>query len=95
MKDVQQLGFTVHFRRAEAHDLELAMTAFQVNPNWYEEYWLRDTNGLTGPQVHRRLDGSIDIDFYRGCAKRERDLATKQACFALLSMLVRLFRPVK
>src|SRR5215469_7975718 len=25
-------------------DLEHAMTAFQVNPNWYDEYWLHDTN---------------------------------------------------
>ena len=22
-------------------DLEHAMTAFQVNPDWYEEYWLK------------------------------------------------------
>jgi hypothetical protein len=71
------------------------MTAFQVNENWYEEYWLRDTNDLTSPHVHRRPDGSIDIDFYRGCAKRKRDLAIKQACFALLAMLVRLFRRAK
>jgi hypothetical protein len=68
------------------------MTAFQVNQNWYEEYWLRDTSDLTRPQVHRRPDGSIDIDLYCGCAKRERDLTIKKACFALLAMLVRLFR---
>jgi hypothetical protein len=73
-------------------DLNQAMTAFQVNQNWYEEYWLRDTNDLTSPQVQRRLDGSIDLDFYRTCAKRERDLAIKQACFTLLAMLAQLFR---
>jgi hypothetical protein len=95
MKDIQQLGCTVHFRHAETRDLELAMTAFQVNQNWYEEYWLHDTKGLTGPQVHRRPDGSIDIDFYRARAKRKRDLAIKQACFALLSMFARLFQPAK
>jgi hypothetical protein len=50
---------------------------------------------LTSPQVHRRPDGSIDNDVYRGYAKRERDLAIKQACFALLAMLVRLFRLAK
>src|SRR5262249_47451178 len=43
-----------------------AMTAFQVNPIWYDEYWLRDTNDFTGPQVRR-------------CAKRERHLAIKHA----------------
>ena len=62
------------FKSSLPWDLEQAMTAFQVNQNWYEEYWSRDTNDLTSPQVHRRPDGSIDIDFYRGCAKRERDL---------------------
>jgi len=76
-------------------DLEQAMTAFQINQNWYEEYWLRDTDDLTSPQVQRRPDGSIDLDFYRGRAKRERDLAIKQACFALLAMLVRLLRRAK
>ena len=83
------------FKSSLPWDLEQAMTAFQVDQNWYEEYWLRDTNDLTSPQVHRRPDGSIDIDFYRECAKRKRDLAMKQACFALLAMLVRLFRRVK
>jgi hypothetical protein len=73
-------------------DLEQAMTAFQVKQTWYEDYWLRDPNDLTSAGVHRRPDGSIDIDFYRGCAKRERDLAIKQACFGLLGMLVRVFR---
>ena len=83
------------FKSSLPWDLEQAMTAFQVKQNWYEEYWLRDTNDLTSPQVHRRPDGSIDNDVYRGYAKRERDLAIKQACFALLAMLVRLFRRVK
>lgn len=80
------------FKSSLPWDLEQAMTAFQVNQNWYEEYWLRDTSDLTRPQVHRRPDGSIDIDLYCGCAKRERDLTIKKACFALLAMLVRLFR---
>ena len=83
------------FKRSLPWDLEQAMTAFQVKQNWYEEYWLCDTNDLTNPQVHRRPDGSIDIDFYRGCAMRERNLAIKHACFALLAMLVRLFRLAK
>ena len=83
------------FKSSLPWDLEQAMTAFQVKQNWYEEYWLRDTNDLTSPQVHRRPDGSIDNDVYRGYAKRERDLAIKQACFALLAMLVRLFRLAK
>jgi hypothetical protein len=83
------------FKSSLPWDLEQAMTAFQVDRNWYDKYWLRDTNDLTGPQLNRRPDGSIDIDFYRGCAKRERDLTIKQACFAPLAMLVRLFRPAK
>jgi hypothetical protein len=83
------------FKSSLPQDLEQAMTAFQVNQNWYEEYWLRDTNDLANPQVPRRPDGSIDIDFYCGRAKRERDLAIKHACFALLAVLVRLFRPAK
>ena len=83
------------FKSSLPWDLEHAMTAFQVKQNWYEEYWLRDTHDLTRPQVHRRADGSIDIDFYRGCAKRERDLAIKQASFALLAILVRPFRLTK
>jgi len=76
-------------------DLEHAMTAFQVNPNWYDEYWLHDTNDLTGPQVRRRPDGSIDVDFYFGWAKRERLLAIKHAFFALLAMPIRFFRLAK
>jgi hypothetical protein len=76
-------------------DLDRAMTAFQVNQNWYEEYWLRDTNDLTTPRIQRRPNGSIDIDFYRGCAKRERDLAIKQAFFTLLAMPIRFFRLAK
>lgn len=83
------------FKSSLPWDLEQAMTAFQVKQNWYEEYWLRDTNDLTSSQVYRRPDGSIDIEFYRGYAKRERDLAMKQACYALLAMLVRLFRLAK
>jgi hypothetical protein len=70
------------FKSSLPRDLEQAMTAFQVKQNWYEEYWLRGTNDLTSPQVHRRPDGSIDNDVYRGYAKRERDLAIKQACDA-------------
>lgn len=91
----EQKEHTVSFKSSLPWDLERAMTAFQVKQNWYEEYWLRDTNDLTTPQVHRRPDGSIDIDFYRGRAKRERDLVMKQACFDLLAMLVRLFRLAK
>ena len=72
-------------------DLEHAMTTFQVNPNWYETYWLRDTKDLTGQCVHRRPDGSVDFDFYRRCAKHERDLAIKKACVALSAMLGRFF----
>ena len=78
-----------------AWDLEQAMTAFQVNPNWYDEYWLRDTNDSTGRQIQRRPDGSIDIDFYCGCAARERSLVIKHAFFALLAMPMRLFRLAK
>jgi hypothetical protein len=83
------------FKSSLPWDLEQAMTAFQVKQNWYEEYWLRDTNDLASPLVHRRPDGSIDIDFYRGCAKRQRDLAIKLVCVALLAMLGRLFRRAK
>jgi hypothetical protein len=93
--NMEQKEHAVSLKSSLPWDLEHAMTAFQVNQNWYEEYWLRDTNDLITPQVHRRPDGSIDIDFYRGCAKRERDLAMKQACFALLAMLARLFRLAK
>ena len=32
------------FKSSLPWDLEQAMTAFQVDQNWYEEYWLRDTN---------------------------------------------------
>jgi hypothetical protein len=73
-------------------DLEHAMTPFRVNQNWYEEHWLRDSDDLTNSQIHRRADGSIDIDFYRRCAGRERNLAMKQACIALLAKLVDFFR---
>ena len=45
------------FKSSLPRDLEQAMTAFQVKQNWYEEYWLRGTNDLTSPQVHRRPDG--------------------------------------
>lgn len=83
------------FKSSLLWDLEQAMTVFQVKQNWYDEYWLRDRNDLTSPQVHRRPDGSIDIDFYRYCANRERDLAMKQACFALVAMLIRFFRLAK
>ena len=58
-------------------DLEHAVTIF------------RD---LTAQQVHRRPDGSIDIDFYRGCAKQERDLAIKGAFVTFAAVLVRIFR---
>src|SRR5215813_9387660 len=40
------------------------MTAFQVNPNWYDEYWMRDTNDLTGPQVRRRRRLAIKHAFF-------------------------------
>jgi hypothetical protein len=63
-----------------------------LDQDWYEQHWLRDTSDLTRPQIRRRTNGSIDIDFYRGCAKRERDLAIKQAGFALLAVLVRLLQ---
>ena len=63
-----------------------------LDQDWYEQHWLRDTSDLTRPQIRRRTNGSIDIDFYRGCAKRERDLAIKQAGFALLAMLMRLLQ---
>ena len=76
-------------------DLNQAMTAFQVNQNWYEEYWLRDRKDLTSLQVQRRSDGSIDLDFYCASAKRERDLAIKQACCTLLAKLAQLFRRAK
>jgi hypothetical protein len=85
----------VSFKSYLPWDLEKAMTTFQVKQDWYEEYWLRDANDLTNPQVHRRTDGSIDMNFYRGCAKRERDLAMKRACSGLLAVLVRHFRLVK
>ena len=89
---MEQKEHAVSLRSSLPWDLEQAMTAFQVKQNWYEEYWLRDANDLTSPQVHLRPDGSIDIDFYRGCAKRGRDQAIQQACVALLAMLVRLFQ---
>jgi hypothetical protein len=73
-------------------DVEHAMTTFQVNPNWYEQYWLRDTKSLTAQHVHRRPDGSIDFDFYRRCAKQQRNLAIKQVCVVFAAMLVQLFR---
>jgi hypothetical protein len=73
-------------------DLEQAMTAFQVKQTWYEDHWLCDKSDLAGARVHRRPNGSIDIDFYRSCAKRERDRAIKQACFKILEILVRVPR---
>src|SRR5262245_36926938 len=69
-------------KNSPAWDLEQAMTAFQVNPIWYDEYWLRDTNDFTGPQVRR-------------CAKRERHLAIKHAFFDLLATSIRFFRLAK
>ena len=69
-------------KNSPAWDLEQAMTAFQVNPMWYDEYWLRDTNDFTGPQVRR-------------CAKRERHLAIKHAFFDLLATSIRFFRLAK
>jgi hypothetical protein len=35
------------FKSSLPWDLERAMTAFQIKQNWYEEYWLRDTNNPT------------------------------------------------
>src|SRR5262249_6869389 len=83
------------FKSSLPWDLEQAMTAFQVNQNWYEQYWLRDANDLSSPQVRRRPNGSIDVDFYRECVKRERDLAIQKACFASAAALVRLFQRAK
>jgi hypothetical protein len=83
------------FKSSLPWDLEQSMTAFQVNEDWYEKYWLRDANNLTDTQVFRRPDGSIDIDFYCECAKHERHIAVKLACLALIAKLVRLFRLAK
>jgi hypothetical protein len=83
------------FKSSLPRDLEQAMTPFQVKQDWYEEHWLRGPDDLTSSQVHRRADGSIDIDFYRGCAGRERNLAIRQAYFALVAMLLDFFRPAK
>jgi hypothetical protein len=108
---------------------DFEQATLQVNPSWYEEYWLKpkkasppnvivgifcrivtlasrqrstippakavlhSSDPPTGGYVRRRPDGSIDFDFYRGCAKRERGVAIKKFCGDLLVMLVRLFRP--
>jgi hypothetical protein len=90
----QQKEQAMSFKSSLPWDLEKAMTTFQVKRDWYEEYWLRDANDLTNPQVHRRADGSIDINYYCGCAKRERDLAIKRACSGLVAMLIQLFQLV-
>ena len=75
-------------------DLEHAMTAFQVNPDWYEEYWLKPptTAHVGGPYVRRLHNGSIDCDFYRSHAKRERDMAIKKFGLTLLATIAQLFR---
>ncbi len=67
-------------------DLEHAITAFQVNPNWYEEYWLKPTR-TDSFYMHRRPDGSIDGDFYRGRAKHERDIAMRKYALALFATI--------
>jgi hypothetical protein len=83
------MEYAMSFKRSLPWDLEKAMTAFQVTQDWYEEYWLRGGNDLIDQDVHRRADGSIDVDFYER-ANREREVAMRQACVSLVAMLVRL-----
>lgn len=75
-------------------DLEHTMTAFQVKPDWYEEYWLKPPTSahVAGPYVRRLHNVSIDIDFYRSRAKRERDMAIKKCGLTLLATIAQLFR---
>ncbi len=84
----------MHPKSALPWDLEHAMTAFQVKPDWYEEYWLKPPTSahVAGPNVRRLHNGSIDIDFYRSLANRERDMAIKKFGLTLLATVVQLFR---
>jgi hypothetical protein len=52
-------------------------------------------HGLPVQHVHRRPNGTIDLDFYRACAKQERDLAIRQACVTFAAGLLRFFRLTK
>lgn len=106
-------------------DLDQAMTALQVNPEWYEEYWLKPkeasppnliarasrsirmlvsshtpTNSSTKAArqdlaIHGRPGDSIDFAYYRGCAKRERNLAIENTCKELIAIVLRLFRYIQ
>ena len=69
-------------------DVEKAMTTLQVNADWYKEYWMKSQPD----DVCRCPDGSIDFDFYRERARRERILATKEVCGDLFAAMIRLFR---
>jgi len=62
-------------------DIEQAMTAFQVNPEWYERYWF-------GPARSE----SVDFNLHRERAARERALARQQAGRFLLTVMGRGFR---
>lgn len=66
-------------------DLDRAMTAFQVNPEWYEQYWLKPacSNSAFG-QDHPF--GTIDFGSYRARAARERALARQEAFRFLLAL---------
>jgi hypothetical protein len=69
-------------------DLEKAMTTLTVSADGYKEYWMKSQPD----DVCRRPDGSIDFDFYRERARRERILATKEVCGELFAVMIRLFR---
>jgi hypothetical protein len=62
-------------------DIEQAMTAFQVNPEWYERYWFGPTSS-----------GSVDFNLHRERAARERALARQQAGRFLLTVMGRGFQ---
>lgn len=103
-------------------DLDQAMTALQVNPEWYEEYWLKPkeaappnltasrsirmlvssrtpTNSSKAARrdlaIHGEPGDSIDFAYYRGCAKRERNLAIEKTCKELIAIVLRLFRYIQ
>jgi hypothetical protein len=64
-------------------DLEQAMTAFQVHPSWYEDYWLKPQEqrslGLI-PRIFRKAGTAVNwltalnteamTSLFRSCAKR-------------------------
>lgn len=68
-------------------DFERATTAFQVSPEWYDQYWLKPTIPGSTSENDRPIR-LMDFDFHgaRARAARERALAQQQACRFLLAV---------